>query len=124
MLKRSVTGFAVFANAWALLIYRNVGRNFLGPASAVVVLNAVASQAESFVGMATKNALYVLASSVCKRAIGNLSRQPQPGGVEAFQETNHPLPAEGEFLHCEVKSGQESADCQISREKPIELVPV
>ncbi|PYV54839.1 MAG: hypothetical protein DMG98_17215 [Acidobacteria bacterium] len=57
VLKRSVTGFAVFTNTWALLIYGDVGRNFLRPASAVVVLNTVASQAESFVGMATKNAL-------------------------------------------------------------------
>src|SRR3954469_3297347 len=49
--------FAIFANTWALMIYGDVRRTFLRPASAVVVLNAVASQTESFMGMSAENAL-------------------------------------------------------------------
>ena len=74
LLKRLFWWLSVFANTCALLIYGDVSRNFLRPTSAVVVINAVAHQAESFVGMASKNALSASRFPVCKRTIGNLSR--------------------------------------------------
>ena len=61
---------------------------------------------------------------MCKCAIGNFWRQPQPCGIEVLEEADHPLPAEGELLHGEVKRGERSADREIPREKPIKLVPV
>jgi hypothetical protein len=52
LLKRIVIRVTILADTDTLMIYGDVGRNLLGPAAAVVVLNPITTKAQRFVRVA------------------------------------------------------------------------
>src|SRR5262245_22780883 len=122
--QRFFGSFAILANPGALVVDGDVGGIVLRPTAAVEILNPITRYVERFVSVSTEDPLHVLVSSVGKRAGCNLSGKSQPCRIEALDEAHHPLLAEGECLHQEVKRREKSAEREIARKKPVKLMSV
>src|SRR5947208_2110581 len=94
---------AILANSHTLMVDSDVGGVVLGPASGVVVLEAVARQAESFVSVPAENTLRIFRSCVCERSSCDFCCETEPCCIEALKKTNHSSLTERHFLQAKVQ---------------------